>query len=299
MTEDISHKLRIGISSRALFDLTKSNEIFEKQGLDAYIEHQISHENDILEPGVAFPMVQKLLDINNHGDLVEVILLSRNSADTSLRIFNSILHHQLKITRATFTNGHNRYKYVKAFDTHLFLSANPEDVQSALNAGIAAATILPNSKSHNASEELRIAFDGDSVLFSDEAERVFQSQGEDAFHQNEHINANNPLNGGPFQGFLTALHNIQKLFPINQCPIRTSLITARQAPAHERVIRTLRSWNIRVDEAVFLGGLNKAAFLQAFGADIFFDDQPHNCQAASQHVTAAHVPHGIVNETKN
>ena len=298
MTESIAHKLRIGISSRALFDLTESNQIFETQGLKAYAQYQIKHENKILEPGVAFPLVKKLLDINKHGDLVEVILMSRNSADTSLRVFNSIEHYDLKITRSAFTSGNNRYKYVQAFDTHLFLSANKEDVKSALKAGIAAATILPHSKSNSSPKELRIAFDGDAVLFSDEAERIFQAEGEHAFHKSELENAQKPLTTGPFQEFLIALHTIQRKFHIDECPIRTALITARQAPAHERVIRTLRAWNIRIDEALFLGGLEKSQFINAFGADIFFDDQPMHCELASQLVTAAHVPNGIVNQEK-
>lgn len=298
MTESIAHKLRIGISSRALFDLTESNEIFETQGLKAYAQYQIEHEKDILEPGVAFPLVQKLLDINQHGDLVEVILMSRNSADTSLRAFNSIEHYGLKITRSAFTSGNTRYKYAQAFDIQLFLSANKEDVKNALNAGIAAATIFPNSKNSSSPNELRIAFDGDAVLFSDEAERIFQAEGEHAFHASELANAQKPLTNGPFQGFLNALYNIQRKFSMDECPIRTALITARQAPAHERVIRTLRAWNIRIDEALFLGGLEKSQFINAFQPDIFFDDQPRHCELASHLVTAAHVPSGIVNEEK-
>ena len=295
MPEDISNRLVIAISSRALFDLSHSNQIFEEQGLEKYTEYQIEHENDILEPGVAFGMINKLLKMNQHGELVEIILLSRNNADTSLRIFNSIEHYGLNITRAAFTNGGNRYKYVQAFGAKLFLSANRSDVESALQAGCAAATILPTSTSTSRDEKLRIAFDGDAVLFSDEAEKVFQSQGIDAFHNSESQKANIPLTIGPFQRFLHALHQLQQQFPILDCPIKTALITARSAPAHERVIRTLRNWEVRVDEAVFLGGLNKREFLDAFGADIFFDDQTHHCESASEVVTAAHVPSGIMN----
>ncbi len=298
MPEDISHRLVIAISSRALFDLNDSNEIFEKEGIDRYTEYQIEHENDILEPGVAFHMVNKLLDINQYGEFVEIILLSRNNADTSLRIFNSIEHYNLNITRAAFTNGGNRYKYVKAFGAKLFLSANASDVESALNAGCAAATILPHSNSQSRDAKLRFAFDGDAVLFSDEAEQVFQRDGIDAFHQSEAKQAHTPLNVGPFGDFLLALQKVQKHFPLNECPIKTALVTARSAPAHERVIRTLRNWQVRVDEAVFLGGLNKAEFLDAFGADIFFDDQHQHCHHAAAHVGAAHVPNGIINQPK-
>lgn len=297
MAEDISHKLVIAISSRALFDLDASNSVFEQNGVDSYETYQISHENEILEPGIAFPLVKKLLSLNQYGDLVEVILLSRNSADTGLRIFNSIQHYQLDINRAAFTSGESPYQYVQAFGSHLFLSANPQDVQNALQAGCAAATIIAvhTTPQQSQSSELRIAFDGDAVVFSDEAEQVYQQHGLEAFAHNEHQLADKPLRGGPFKGFLAALQKIQRHFPADQCPIRTALVTARQAPAHKRVIQTLRSWHIRIDEALFLGGLDKSKFLQAFGADIFFDDQQEHCTAASQHVATGHVPNGINN----
>jgi 5'-nucleotidase len=298
MPEDISERLVVAISSRALFNLSKSNQIFEEQGLEQYTEFQIAHENDILEPGVAFPMVKKLLNMNQHGELVEVILLSRNNADTGLRIFNSIEHYKLDITRAAFTNGGNRYKYIQAFGAKLFLSANPEDVESALTAGCAAATIIPSAQSQLRDDKLRIAFDGDAVIFSDEAEQIFQREGLDAFHQSEASKAATPLDVGPFREFLIALHKLQQQFPADVCPIKTALVTARSAPAHERVIRTLREWNVRVDEAVFLGGLSKGDFLDAFGADIFFDDQKVNCESASKQVATAHVPNGIVNQKR-
>jgi len=296
MPEDISHKLVIGISSRALFDLDDSNDVFESNGVDQYSQYQISHENDILKPGVAFNLVNKLLELNQHGDLVEVILLSRNSADTGLRIFNSIKHYRLNITRAAFTSGESPYQYVQAFNSHLFLSANRDDVEKALHAGCAAATIFPSKSGRQHNGILKIAFDGDAVLFSDESERIFKEKGIDAFQKNEVKKAEHPLNIGPFQGFLSALHQLQNKFPAETCPIRTALITARQAPAHERVIRTLRSWHIRIDEALFLGGLDKGKFLQAFKADIFFDDQTGHCQSASEHVATAHVPHGVANK---
>ena len=295
MPEDISNRLVIAISSRALFDLSESNRIFEEHGIEKYTQYQIEHENDILQPGVAFAMIQKLLNMNKYGELTEVILLSRNNADTGLRIFNSIEHYGLDITRAAFTNGGNRYKYVKAFGAKLFISANQSDVISALQAGCAAATILPSTIKKSGDDKLRIAFDGDAVIFSDEAEQVFQREGIEAFHQSEADNADTPLNIGPFQNFLQALHQLQKTFPNNECPIRTALVTAREAPAYERVIKTLRDWHVRVDEAIFLGGLNKSEFLEAFGADIFFDDQRHHCESASHTVASAHVPNGIIN----
>ncbi len=296
MPTDISKKLVIGISSRALFNLDESNDVFENEGIQRYAEYQAEHENDLLEPGVAFPLVNKLLEIKKDIDLIEVILLSRNSADTGLRVFNSIEHYGLDIKRAAFTSGKSPYEYVQAFGSHLFLSAHREDVEYALQNGCAAATIMSSSQYDNHKTDLRIAFDGDAVIFSDESERVYQEHGLDAFTKSEKDAANKPLTGGPFKGFLHALQSLQSHFDTNDCPIRTALITARQAPAHERVIRTLRAWNIRIDEALFLGGLDKSEFLRAFGADIFFDDQQGHCESASQHVATAHVPNGIINE---
>lgn len=292
MSTDISKKLVVAISSRALFNLNQSNAVFEQKGIAHYEQYQIDHESETLEPGVAFPLVQKFLNLNKSEDLVEVILISRNSANTGLRVFNSIQHHNLNITRAAFSGGKSPYKYIQAFGADLFLSANPQDVKNALNAGCAAATIIPNNDQHNIThaEELKIAFDGDAVLFSDEAEQIYQQEGLHAFSENEQQAANRPLSGGPFKGFLSALHSLQNHFKENACPIRTALVTARQAPAHERVIKTLRAWNIRIDEVLFLGGLEKGQFLRAFAADIFFDDQKGHCESASQYVATGHVP---------
>ena len=290
MATDISHKLVIAISSRALFDLTESNHIYETAGVAEYAKYQMKHENTPLEPGSAFSLVKKLLKLNEHGDFVEIILLSRNSADTGLRIFNSINHYELDITRAAFTSGASPYQYVQAFGSHLFLSAHPDDVEQALRAGCAAATLLPCMQKEKKHEELRIAFDGDAVIFANESEKIFQQHGLEAFTSNETKEAKTLLPGGPFKGFLQALQNIQKQFPNRTCPIRTALVTARQAPTHERVIRTLRAWGIRIDEALFLGGLAKGQFLKAFEADIFFDDQSVHCISASEHVATGHVP---------
>ena len=290
-------KLVIAISSRALFDLDESHQIFESSGTEAYCRYQIDREEDILAPGVAFLLVSKLLALNELSPmpLVEVILLSRNSADTGLRIFKSIQHHGLAITRAAFTGGQTPFRYIPAFGAHLFLSANAEDVVAALDAGFAAATIIASSPRGGDTPQLRIAFDGDAVLFSDESEQIYRTAGLDAFTENEAAAARTPLSGGPFKEFLAALHHIQTRFEAERAPIRTALVTARAAPAHERVVRTLRAWNIRIDEAVFLGGMDKGLFLRAFGADIFFDDQRGHCDSASSHVATGHVPHGIAN----
>jgi 5'-nucleotidase len=291
-------RLVVAISSRALFDLAESHALFEREGLDAYRRYQMAREDELLAPGIAFPLVRKLLHLNTlapQAPRVEVILLSRNSADTGLRIFNSIEHYGLEIVRAVFTGGASTSPYVHSFGAQLFLSANPESVAIALSAGIAAATILPSKAPQTASDELRIAFDGDAVIFGDESERVSQEQGIEAFHRHETEMADKPLSGGPFRAFLAALHRLQAAFPADASPIRTALVTARSAPAHKRVILTLRSWGVRLDEALFLGGRDKGPFLQAFGADIFFDDSHANVESARQHVATGHVPHRVHN----
>lgn len=291
--------LVVAITARALFHLEDGHQVFEAQGIDAYAEYQRKHENDTLPQGIAFPLVQKLLALNAGADpdhpRVEVILLSRNSSDTGLRIFNSIEHYGLNITRAVFTSGAEVYPYIQPFGAQLFLSANPVSVRAALEHGIAAATILPAVAAEQLHPELRIAFDGDAVIFGDESERVSQEDGLAAFHAHEAARAHEPLSGGPFKGFLSALHDLQECFPVQSSPIRTALVTARSAPAHKRVILTLRQWGVRLDESLFLGGRDKGPFLEAFGADLFFDDSSHNIASARQHVAAGHVPHGVSN----
>ena len=289
--------LIVALSSRTLFDLDESNRVFEEEGVEAYRQYQIAREDEPLEPGVAFPLVQKLSRLNAQlPGRIEVILLSRNAADTGLRVFNSIQHHGLAIERAAFCGGESPYRYMEAFGCDLFLSTVAEDVRQALAAGVAAATLLPSKAQSGGDDVLRLAFDGDAVLFSDEAEQVFKREGLEAFRSSERDAAKRPLQGGPFKAFLAAVHRIQQEFSPDACPIRTALVTARSAPAHERAIRTLRAWDIRLDESLFLGGWSKGAFLKAFGADIFFDDQALHCESARDHVAAGHVPHGIANE---
>jgi 5'-nucleotidase len=292
-------RLVVAITARALFDLESTHAVFEGEGLEAYAKHQRARENDVLEPGIAFPLVRKLLALNEgapaESPRVEVVLLSRNSSDTGLRIFNSIEHHGLAISRAVFTSGEPTTPYIAPFGAQLFLSANPESVRNALAAGVAAATILPAKAAAQVHDQLRIAFDGDAVIFGDESERVSQADGIAAFHAHEAQRAHEPLSGGPFKGFLAALHRLQATFPAEDSPIRTALVTARSAPAHKRVILTLREWGVRLDEALFLGGRDKGPFLATFGADIFFDDSQHNISNARLHVAAGHVPHGISN----
>ncbi len=292
------NRLTVAISSRALFDLDEGNQIYEKEGIEAYRQYQCDNERVVLSPGPAFNLVKKFLLINQkRGDqepLVEVLLLSRNTPDTGLRIFHSIQHYGLNITRAVFSGGTSPYRYAKAFGAHLYLSLNPSDVRLAIQDGMAAAVLFHPNDNEYVSDELRFAFDGDAVLFSDIAERVFQGEGLEKFNQSETEQAHLPLPPGPFKSFLMVLHELQK--QELAIPLRTALVTARSAPAHERVINTLRSWDIRVDEALFLGGLEKVEFLKVFGADIFFDDKPFECGKASPHITSGHVPFGILNQ---
>lgn len=299
MPASLDDKLVIAISSRALFDLDDSHRVFREEGLQAYSEYQIAHEEEPLEPGEAFPLVHKLLRLNERlvdGPQVEVVLLSRNSADTGLRVFNSIQHYGLAISRAAFCGGESPWRYIHAFGSKLFLSNEAEDVRYALDCGVAAATLVSRKGGASDSDQLRFAFDGDAVLFSDEAERVYKSEGLEAFTASEKAAAREPLAGGPFKPFLAALHSLQQAFPPSEAPIRTALVTARSAPAHERVIRTLRAWNIRIDESIFLGGLDKTEFLRAYQADVYFDDQQTHCVSASPHIATGHVPHGVAND---
>lgn len=297
MPYDLTEPLVIGISSRALFNLEEENRIFEEEGVDAYEEYQVAHENDILQKGSAFQLVKAFLNLNKLQDkrLVEVIVMSRNSPNTSLRIFNSISDYDLDITRAALTGGAAIAPYLRAFKTDLFLSAHPADVKQAIDSDVAAGMILPG-KSHADSklkiEQIRIAFDGDAVLFAAESERIYQHKGMQAFIENEQSKADIPMQKGPFANFLMTIAHIQSLFPEKDTsPIRTALVTSRNAPAHERAIKTLRKWGVRVDEAFFLGGVSKKDVLSAFGAHIFFDDQRVHADPASEVVASAVVPY--------
>lgn len=297
MAYDLTDPLVIGISSRALFNLEQENAIFEEQGLSAYEEYQVAHEKDILPKGSAFPLVKAFLELNALQDqrLVEVIVMSRNSPNTSLRIFNSIAAYDLDITRAALSGGAPIAPYLHAFKTDIFLSANRDDVQEAINNHIASAVILtngPRADEDQKVKQIRIAFDGDAVLFSSDSERIFQRHGLDAFVEHEKTKADIPMKEGPFANFLKTIAHIQAKFPDKEtAPIRTALVTARNAPAHERAIKTLREWGVRVDEAFFLGGVSKKDVLSAYGAHIFFDDQYAHAQPASEVVPSAVVPY--------
>ncbi len=306
MAYDLTQPLVIGISSRALFDLEVENHIYEERGLDAYVQYQMDNENTVLKKGVAFPLIRAFLRLNElvpDKRLVEVIIMSRNSPDTSLRILHSIEHYGLDISRAALTSGAPVSPYLKAFRTDLFLSAYRPDVQDAINAGFAAGMLLTEGHPAEPAEEIdqiRIAFDGDAVLFGAEAERIFRHDGIEAFQTYEREHANVPLSKGPFANFLMTLSNLQTMVPESEkAPIRTALVTSRSIPAHERAIKTLRYWHVRVDEAFFLGGVRKKEILEQFGAHIFFDDQHVHADPASEVAPAAIVPYRTGDDPAN
>jgi 5'-nucleotidase len=297
MAATLQGKLVVAISSRALFDFEEENRVFEESDDKAYMEMQLARLEKPAKPGVAFSLVKKLLTFNRDGaERVEVVILSRNDPVSGLRVMRSADHYQLKITRCAFTKGRPAWRYLRPFKANLFLSAKSEDVRAALDNGFASATVATRSvhAGDNFPNEVRIAFDGDAVLFSDEAERVYQKSGIDAFQAHESTKVNQPLPPGPFKPLLEALHLLQK----HSSPtirIRTALVTARSVPAHERAIKTLRKWNIQVDEAFFLGGLAKGEFLREFEPDFFFDDQTGHVESAADHVPAGHVESGVSN----
>ena len=297
MGVSLDGKLVVAISSRALFDFEEENQVFEQGDDRAYMNLQLDRLETPAKPGVAFSLVQKLLAFNtSEAQRVEVVILSRNDPVSGMRVFRSAQHYGLPIQRGSFTRGQSPWRYLRPLNANLFLSTHLSDVRSALDAGVPAAQVYPHSA--RASEanphEVRIAFDGDAVLFSDEAERVFQAQGLDAFQQHEKTNAAQPLPAGPFKPLLAALQVLQQAGTPHM-RIRTALVTARSAPAHERAIRTLMNWNIEVDEAMFLGGLEKGEFLREFEPDFFFDDQTGHIESAARHVPAGHVASGVRN----
>ena len=316
MSASLEGKLVVAISSRALFDFEEENTVFD-QGAGpnkdrAYMALQLQRLDQPAKPGVAFSLVRKLLAFNHAPDPatpadpamppqpatqpVEVVILSRNDPVSGMRVFRSAQHYGLAIQRGSFTRGQPPWRYLRPLHANLFLSAHLSDVRAALQAGVPAAQVYPLSA--RASEahphEVRIAFDGDAVLFSDEAEQVYQTHGLSAFQQHETEKASQPLLAGPFKPLLLALQRLQQE-GTPRMHIRTALVTARSAPAHERAIRTLMDWNIEVDEAMFLGGLAKGEFLREFEPDFFFDDQTGHIESAARHVPSGHVASGISN----
>ncbi len=296
MPTTLDGQLVVAISSRALFDFEEENRVFEAGDDRAYMQLQLQRVEQPAQPGVAFSLVKKLLAFNDERPRVEVVILSRNDPVSGLRVFRSAQHFGLPVQRGVFTRGQPPWRYLRPLAANLFLSTNEADVRSALGAGVPAARVYPQSAHASAAHpaEVRIAFDGDAVLFSDEAERVFQASGLAAFQSHESERAATPLAPGPFKPLLEALHRLQRE-PVAGMRLRTALVTARSAPAHERAIRTLLSWQIEVDEAMFLGGLAKGTFLREFEPDFFFDDQTGHIENAAVHVPAGHVASGVSN----
>ena len=299
MPYSVEGKLVVAISSRALLDFEDENRVFERDGEGAYIALQLARLDVPAREGVAFALVKKLLAFNTpQVQRVEVVILSKNDPVSGLRVFRSAERAGLRLERGVFTRGANPYRYLDALKANLFLSANENDVMSALESKVPAARVYPESAqaASRHSGEVRIAFDGDAVLFSDEAERVYQKDGLDAFTRHEAAHALQPLPPGPFKPLLEALQRLQAAAGTDvPMRLRTALVTARSAPAHERAVRTLMDWNIAVDEAMFLGGLDKGSFLKAFEPDFYFDDQRGHVDSARAHVAAGHVPYGVAN----
>ena len=296
MSTTLEGRLVVAISSRALFDFEEENRVFEANDDRAYMRLQLERLETPARPGVAFSLVNKLLAFNEDAPRVEVVILSRNDPVSGMRVFRSAQHYGLPIERGVFTRGESPWRYLRPLAANLFLSTNEADVRSALAADVPAARVFPHSKraSYAHPDEVRIAFDGDAVLFSDEAECVFRRDGLDAFQSHERDHSATPLAPGPFKPLLEALHRLQRE-PGRRMRVRTALVTARSAPAHERAIRTLMDWRIEVDEAMFLGGLAKGEFLREFEPDFFFDDQTGHVESAAGHVPAGHVASGVVN----
>ncbi|MBM3378686.1 MAG: 5'-nucleotidase [Betaproteobacteria bacterium] len=297
----LENKLVVAISSRAVFDFEQENRVFEESDDGAYRALQRERLDQPAKPGVAFALVRKLLAFDGAQPddavrRVEVVVLSRNDPVSGLRVFRSAQQMGLRLERGVFTRGRTPWPYLEPLKANLFLSANEQDVRAALEAGFPAARVFPSSvqASENHPEEIRIAFDGDAVLFSDESERVFRRDGLGAFQAHEREHATRPLLGGPFKPLLEALHRLQAE-GLGAMRIRTALVTARSSPAHERAIRTLMEWGAEVDEAMFLGGLDKSSFLKTFQPDFFFDDQTRHCESVSRVAPAGHVISGVAN----
>lgn len=307
MKYDLSDRLVVGIASSALFDLTDCDAVFRKQGEDAYRAYQGAHVDDVLEKGVAFPFIRRLLSLNSLVDsrdpLVEVIILSRNDPDTGLRVMRSIAAHDLHISRAVFQQGRSAHRFMPALNMSLFLSANSSDVREAVASGLPAGHVLKTERvDDDADQELRIAFDFDGVLAGDASERIFRIEGLDGFRAHEALNATTPHDPGPLRDFLAGINRIQHLEeekhledPTYRPRLRVSLVTARDAPSHERAVRSLTQWGLRVNDAFFLGGIEKSAVMRALDPHIFFDDQVSHLNGTARATPSVHVPFGVVN----
>lgn len=306
MAYSLNDKLVIAVASSALFDLAASHAVYLERGVAEYRKSQREKEKEVLNPGVAFSLIRRLLALNGSSAddrIVEVILFSRNDPDTGLRVFNSIQHHGLDITRAVFVSGREPIRYLTAFNAALFLSADEEDVRKAIMQGAPAGRVFPTQFVDDGEAELRVAFDFDGVIADDSAEAVFNSQGLEEFLRSESEQAAvaHPL--GPLHRFFSEMAKIQRREKARKAEnpdyrprVRIAIVTARSAPAHERVVTSLRKWGIEVDEVFFLGGIEKSNVLEVFRPHIFFDDQIAHVEGASGVAPCAHVPFGVANE---
>lgn len=301
---DLSEMLVVGIASSALFDLTESDEVFRELGRDEYERYQEEHLNDTLLPGTAFPFIRRMLGLNElRAGLVEVIVMSRNSPKSGLRVMRSIASHSLPITRAVFREGNSSFEFMPTFNMSLFLSANKDDVVRAVGDGHPAGHVLPSGANLDRDEAgLRIAFDFDGVLADDSSERVYQEGTLDQYFQYERVHAEEPLNPGPLRNFLAGINRIQRVEEARVATedgyerrVSVSLVTARNAPAHERAVRSLESWGVHVDDAFFLGGIDKTGVLNTLRPHIFFDDQVKNLANPALTTPAVHIPFGVHN----
>lgn len=298
MSESLKDPLVIGISSRALFDLEKENSIFQQEGIEAYRNYQATHEHIALKPGTAYPLIKNLLKINelSNEPLVEVIVMSRNSPETGVRMLKTIQENNLPIHRIALSGGASLAPYIEGFEIDLFLSKDEEDVQEVIDGQYCAAGLIyapPTNSGRMSTKEVRLAFDADAVIFSDESELRYKTEGLDSFLAHEANNEHVPLKEGPFAQVLKKLSYIQDQIRTTnqQSPLRLAIVTARSAPSHMRVIHTLKKWGVVVDEAHFLGGLSKHKVLKAYGAHIFFDDQEVHLSESSKVVPSAKVPY--------
>jgi 5'-nucleotidase len=307
MPYDLTNRLVIGIASSALFNLSESDAVFRHEGEESYRRYQEEHLDEPLAAGVAFPFIQRLLSLNDlaaaNDPLVEVIVMSHNDPDTGLRVMRSIQHHGLGITRAIFTEGQSPYIYMPVLNMSLFLSANETDVRKAVELGQPAGQVLESAYTDDGSNQLRIAFDFDGVLASDESEKIFQERGLADFQIHEIANAVTPVSPGPLHEFLRNVNKIQKREEQRAREdenysrrVRISIVTARSAPAHERAVASLKAWGVTVNDAFFLGGIDKGAIMQVLEPHIFFDDQKTHLLSTAKAVPSVHVPFGTANE---
>ena len=306
MALDLSESLVIGISATALFDLSEADKMFQEKieqdpdtAMEAYRKYMLENEDEPLEDGTGMPLVKALLNLNKfqkegESPIVEVIVLSRNSPETGFRVLKEIRRRGLKISRSAFTAGESNVEYLEAFYVDLFLTTNEKDAQRVIDSNVCASAIVkapPKSNKHLNEDQVRFAFDADAVLFNEESELVHQREGLSNFHANEDSKQDTPLAKGPHANLLIKLSKIQERLPerIEFSPVKLAIMTARNSPAEMRVIKTLRDWNVYVDEAFFLGGLQKSRFLKAFKPHIFFDDQDSHLDPASGDIPSAKV----------